>query len=54
MNKLPLSDLSDCELQILAMIRGLKLFDRLEIKYSKQGELNWQLTESYRGVYIKE
>ena len=44
--------LKDAEVKIIVMIRSLRLFDKMEIKYSKQGELNWQLTKSDRGVYF--
>jgi hypothetical protein len=46
-----MNDLNDAEVQIIFMIRALKLFDKLEIKYSKVGELDWQLTQSHRGKY---
>lgn len=46
-----MNDLNDVEIQLVFMIRNLKLFDKLEIKYSKQGELDWQLTECHRGRY---
>jgi hypothetical protein len=47
-----LNKLSDTETKILALIRGLELFDAVEIKYSKQGELVWTLTKKQRGTYI--
>lgn len=50
-NKLALNNLNDSEIQIIFMLRKLNLFDKLEIKYSKRGELQWQLTETNRGVY---
>ena len=39
------------ESKILALIRSMDLFDKVEIKYSKQGELMWQLTKTHRGTY---
>ena len=39
------------EEKILQMIRSMDLFDKVEIKYSKQGELMWTLTRTNRGVY---
>lgn len=50
-NKPALNNLNDSEIQIIFMLRKLNLFDKLEIKYSKRGELQWQLTETNRGVY---
>lgn len=46
-----MNNLTDTEVQIIFMLRKLKLFDKMEIKYSKQGELDWQLTECHRGKY---
>lgn len=46
-----MNDLSDAEVQIIYIIRNLKLFDKLEIKFAKQGELLWQLTTSSRGTF---
>lgn len=42
---------SQTEKNILDMIRSLDLFDSIEIKYSKQGELLWTLTKKQRGIY---
>lgn len=46
-----MNDLTDVEIQIIYMIRKLELFDKLEIKYAKRGELQWQLVKSFRGEY---
>lgn len=46
-----MSDLNDVEIQIIYMIRTMKLFDKVEIKYSKAGQLDWQLTQCHRGSY---
>jgi hypothetical protein len=46
-----MNDLSDAEVQIIYIIRNLKLFDKMEIKFAKQGELLWQLTTSSRGTF---
>ena len=43
--------MSDTESKILALIRSMDLFDKVEIKYSKQGELMWQITKTHRGSY---
>lgn len=43
---------SPTESKILALIRAMQLFDKVEIKYSKQGELMWQLTKTHRGTYV--
>lgn len=43
---------TETEAKILALIRCMELFDKVEIKYSKQGELMWQLTKTHRGVYV--
>ena len=43
---------SDTESKILALIRSMELFDKVEIKYSKQGELMWQMTKTHRGTYM--
>lgn len=44
-------DLNPTELKIIFMLRRLELFDKLEFKYSKQGELLWQLIKTDRGSY---
>jgi hypothetical protein len=44
--------LTDTEVKILELIRGMELFDSVEIKYSKQGELVWTLTKKSRGIYV--
>lgn len=46
-----LGGMSDTERRILEMIRSMELFDSVEIKYSKQGELLWTLTRKHRGTY---
>lgn len=50
MNKLALNnDFSPSEVQIIFLIRKLRLFDKVEIKYAKKGELMWQTTNTDRG-----
>ncbi len=44
-------DLNDAEIKIIFMLRNMELFDKIEIKYSKRGELQWQLVKTNRGVY---
>lgn len=44
-------ELNDAERSIIFLIRNLDLFDSVEIKYAKRGELIWKLTKSSRGVY---
>lgn len=44
-------DLSDTELQIIFMLRSLKVLDKMEIKYSKAGELMWQRIVTERGAF---
>ena len=43
--------LTDTEIKLLFTLRHMKLFDKLEIKYAKQGEIMWQLIETHRGTY---
>lgn len=51
-NLLNATKVSPTEEKILALIRSMALFDKVEIKYSKQGELMWQLTKTHRGTYL--
>lgn len=54
MSKHPLSNIDEItptERRILIAIRQLRLFDKLEIKFSEKNQLQWQLTRSERGVY---
>ena len=44
-------DYEDTEQAILNLIRRLRLFDKLEVSYSKEGELTWKLTRSDRSRY---
>lgn len=44
-------ELTETELKIIFLIRALRLFDSLEIKYAKQGELMWQCIKSDRGKF---
>jgi hypothetical protein len=46
-----MNDLTDTEIKLLYVIRNLRLFDALEIKYAKRGELMWELTQKDRGTY---
>jgi hypothetical protein len=39
------------EQSIIKMVRRMRLFDKIEISYSKTGELNWKLTRSDKGAY---
>jgi hypothetical protein len=48
---LTFNNITDTEVKILYLIRRLKLFDSVEIKYSKQGELQWILTSKDKGVF---
>lgn len=43
--------MTETEAKIIVLIRSMELFDKVEIKYSKQGELMWQLTKTHRGTY---
>ena len=45
------TELTESEIGILSMVRTMQLYDKVEIKYSKRGEIQWQLTQSKRGVY---
>lgn len=46
-----MTNLTDTEIKLLMMVRGLRLFDMVEIKYSKLGEIQWTVTRKDRGTY---
>lgn len=46
--------LTATERKILVLIRDMQLFDKVEIKYSKQGELMWQTIKTQRGTYLRQ
>jgi hypothetical protein len=46
-----LNTLGDAERRIILLIRKLDLYDKVEIKYSERGKLQWQLTRTSRGDY---
>lgn len=43
-NKQVLNNLTDSEIQLLYLIRGLKPFSKLQISCPKRGELRWELS----------
>ena len=45
------NDLNATEQSIINALRRLRLFDKVEISYSKAGELRWQITKVDRGTY---
>jgi hypothetical protein len=45
------NDLNATEQCIINALRRLRLFDKVEISYSKTGELRWQITKVDRGTY---
>lgn len=51
MIKQVLNELTDAEIKVIYMIRKMGLFDVVEIKYAKRGELQWQLKKTERGSY---
>lgn len=43
--------LSVTEIKLILALRQLSIYDKLEIKKLRQGEIEWTLTHSERGIY---